>query len=199
MTTCTTKANQIHMKFFFFGWDKNFYPKQKPRICLSDIQEMFFFTGTCGDRCWNMSARYILLKIWNIQGWKFLKIVTFPTFQNRGRKCIFYYFYRGLVQKTSDDRWCNMSTSTRYLQHCKLRRLRFVALNAYFVIFTEDSYRKQVVIDGETCLLDILDTAGQEEYRYHDDPKVSDKRAWANSVDPDQEQSDLGLHCLPFK
>ena len=32
-------------------------------------------------------------------------------------------------------------------------------------IVTEDSYRKQVVIDGETCLLDILDTAGQEEYR----------------------------------
>ena len=29
----------------------------------------------------------------------------------------------------------------------------------------EDSYRKQVVIDTETCLLDILDTAGQEEYR----------------------------------
>jgi len=32
-------------------------------------------------------------------------------------------------------------------------------------VLTEDSYRKQVVIDGETCLLDILDTAGQEEYR----------------------------------
>eukprot|EP01107_Rhizomastix_libera_P000041 TRINITY_DN10061_c0_g2_i1.p1 TRINITY_DN10061_c0_g2~~TRINITY_DN10061_c0_g2_i1.p1 ORF type:complete len:186 (-),score=52.76 TRINITY_DN10061_c0_g2_i1:103-660(-) len=28
----------------------------------------------------------------------------------------------------------------------------------------EDSYRKQVNIDRETCLLDILDTAGQEEY-----------------------------------
>lgn len=28
----------------------------------------------------------------------------------------------------------------------------------------EDSYQKQVVIDGEICLLDILDTAGQEEY-----------------------------------
>mmetsp|Transcript_66277 Transcript_66277/g.205215 ORF Transcript_66277/g.205215 Transcript_66277/m.205215 type:complete len:191 (+) Transcript_66277:39-611(+) len=28
----------------------------------------------------------------------------------------------------------------------------------------EDSYRKQVVIDEETCLLDILDTAGQEEF-----------------------------------
>ncbi|KAH6941585.1 hypothetical protein HPB50_020478 [Hyalomma asiaticum] len=31
-------------------------------------------------------------------------------------------------------------------------------------VISEDSYRKQVVIDGETCLLDILDTAGQEEY-----------------------------------
>lgn len=28
----------------------------------------------------------------------------------------------------------------------------------------EDSYRKQVAIDGEVVLLDILDTAGQEEY-----------------------------------
>jgi GTPase KRas protein len=28
----------------------------------------------------------------------------------------------------------------------------------------EDSYRKQVTIDNETCFLDILDTAGQEEY-----------------------------------
>ncbi|XP_057350673.1 GTPase HRas-like [Manis pentadactyla] len=28
-----------------------------------------------------------------------------------------------------------------------------------------DSYRKQVIIDGESCVLDILDTAGQEEFR----------------------------------
>eukprot|EP01107_Rhizomastix_libera_P011467 TRINITY_DN28928_c0_g1_i1.p1 TRINITY_DN28928_c0_g1~~TRINITY_DN28928_c0_g1_i1.p1 ORF type:complete len:187 (-),score=27.20 TRINITY_DN28928_c0_g1_i1:66-626(-) len=28
----------------------------------------------------------------------------------------------------------------------------------------EDSYRKQVTIDGESCLLDILDTAGQDDY-----------------------------------
>ncbi|OBZ89994.1 Ras-like protein 2 [Choanephora cucurbitarum] len=28
----------------------------------------------------------------------------------------------------------------------------------------EDSYRKQCVIDGECAMLDILDTAGQEEY-----------------------------------
>ncbi|THD27805.1 Ras protein let-60 [Fasciola hepatica] len=32
------------------------------------------------------------------------------------------------------------------------------------LLYIEDSYRKQVVIDGEICLLDILDTAGQEEY-----------------------------------
>ena len=28
----------------------------------------------------------------------------------------------------------------------------------------EDSYRKQAVVDAEPCVLDILDTAGQEEY-----------------------------------
>eukprot|EP01115_Flamella_aegyptia_P014574 TRINITY_DN836_c2_g1_i2.p1 TRINITY_DN836_c2_g1~~TRINITY_DN836_c2_g1_i2.p1 ORF type:complete len:179 (+),score=50.15 TRINITY_DN836_c2_g1_i2:74-610(+) len=28
----------------------------------------------------------------------------------------------------------------------------------------EDSYRKQCTVDNEQCLLDILDTAGQEEY-----------------------------------
>merc|ERR1719382_1624053 len=28
----------------------------------------------------------------------------------------------------------------------------------------EDSYRKQVLIDNEPALLDVLDTAGQEEY-----------------------------------
>ena len=28
----------------------------------------------------------------------------------------------------------------------------------------EDSYRKQCVVDSETALLDVLDTAGQEEY-----------------------------------
>ena len=29
----------------------------------------------------------------------------------------------------------------------------------------EDSYRKQVVIDDESCLLEILDTAGPENFR----------------------------------
>ncbi|CAN2389976.1 GTPase HRas [Pristimantis euphronides] len=33
-----------------------------------------------------------------------------------------------------------------------------------FHITFQDSYRKQVVLDAETCLLDIVDTAGLEEY-----------------------------------
>ena len=38
-----------------------------------------------------------------------------------------------------------------------------------------------------------------QSYRY--DPKFSDRYTWANSVDPDQteEQSNQGLHCLPFR
>ena len=31
-------------------------------------------------------------------------------------------------------------------------------------IYTTDSYRKQCVVDDEVALLDVLDTAGQEEY-----------------------------------
>ena len=30
--------------------------------------------------------------------------------------------------------------------------------------YAEDSYRTQHTVDDETCMLDILDTAGQEEY-----------------------------------
>ena len=38
---------------------------------------------------------------------------------------------------------------------------------------------------------------------YRNFPKFSDRQVWANSADPDQtapreEQSDQGLHCLPF-
>lgn len=36
-------------------------------------------------------------------------------------------------------------------------------ISSYFAKCT-NTIVKQVVIDGETCLLDILDTAGQEEY-----------------------------------
>ena len=34
---------------------------------------------------------------------------------------------------------------------------------------------------------------------YRNDPKFSDSYAWVNSADPDQEQSDQGRHCLPFR
>lgn len=34
------------------------------------------------------------------------------------------------------------------------------------IVFSLDSYRKQCVIDDEVALLDVLDTAGQEEYGY---------------------------------
>ena len=32
---------------------------------------------------------------------------------------------------------------------------------------------------------------------YRNDPKFSDRYTWAKSADPDQ--SDQGLHCLPFR
>jgi len=38
----------------------------------------------------------------------------------------------------------------------------------------EDSYRKQVMIDDETALLDILDTAGQEEFNSMQDQWMRD-------------------------
>ena len=33
-----------------------------------------------------------------------------------------------------------------------------------FLIFFPLAYRKKVVLDGQECQIDILDTAGQEEY-----------------------------------
>jgi GTPase KRas protein len=42
-----------------------------------------------------------------------------------------------------------------------------VFLGAYHLVWqhmASDSYRKQCVIDDEVALLDVLDTAGQEEY-----------------------------------
>ena len=35
-----------------------------------------------------------------------------------------------------------------------------------------DSYRKQFVIDGEICQLDILDTSGNEEFRALDEQYI---------------------------
>jgi len=36
--------------------------------------------------------------------------------------------------------------------------------NSITFFLEKDSYRKQCVIDDEVALLDVLDTAGQEEY-----------------------------------
>lgn len=35
------------------------------------------------------------------------------------------------------------------------------------IVFAEDSYQQQAVIDGEPALLDILDTAGQVSFTFH--------------------------------
>jgi GTPase KRas protein len=42
----------------------------------------------------------------------------------------------------------------------------------------EDSYRKQMMIDGETALLDILDTAGQEEFSSMQDQWMRDGKGF---------------------
>lgn len=34
----------------------------------------------------------------------------------------------------------------------------------FYYLFLENSYRKQILVDGNPVMLDILDTAGQEEY-----------------------------------
>ncbi|EMC91567.1 hypothetical protein BAUCODRAFT_298068 [Baudoinia panamericana UAMH 10762] len=46
----------------------------------------------------------------------------------------------------------------------QLIQSHFVALQDEYDPTIEDSYRKQCVIDDEVALLDVLDTAGQEEY-----------------------------------
>jgi GTPase SAR1 family protein len=42
----------------------------------------------------------------------------------------------------------------------------FIALTlaVFHSIVSENSYRKQITLDEESLMLDILDTAGQEEY-----------------------------------
>lgn len=41
-----------------------------------------------------------------------------------------------------------------------------VCLSLQKIDLQTDSYRKQCIIDEEVALLDVLDTAGQEEYGY---------------------------------
>lgn len=41
---------------------------------------------------------------------------------------------------------------------------RLIPAYSFTTTHSSDSYRKQCVIDDEVALLDVLDTAGQEEY-----------------------------------
>ena len=54
-----------------------------------------------------------------------------------------------------------------YLVNELLLNVRQLCLNHFVETYDptiEDSYRKQVVIDSQSCMLEVLDTAGQEEY-----------------------------------
>ncbi|KAH0543097.1 hypothetical protein FGG08_002523 [Glutinoglossum americanum] len=58
---------------------------------------------------------------------------------------------------------------------------RLFALNHFVETYDptiEDSYRKQVVIDGQSCMLEVLDTAGQEEYTALRDQWIRDGEAF---------------------
>lgn len=62
----------------------------------------------------------------------------------------------------------------RWILSSSMEPTKIPNINSLFQI----GYRKQVNIDEETCLLDILDTAGQEEYSAMRDQYVS-FRLWA--------------------
>lgn len=47
---------------------------------------------------------------------------------------------------------------------CTRNTTDLVPLHFFFFRLAEDSYRKQCEIDHVVCILDILDTAGQEDY-----------------------------------
>lgn len=79
------------------------------------------------------------------------------------RKCV---WVGGQLTCGDYERCCCHRFALTFLLFSWTRLLLSLLLFVLIVlfVFAEDSYRKQVVIDGETCLLDILDTAGQEEY-----------------------------------
>jgi small GTP-binding protein len=61
----------------------------------------------------------------------------------------------------------------------------------------EDSYRKQVEVDGKLCTLDILDTAGQEEYSAMRDQYMRTGQAFVlvySITDPSSFQDCQAIH-----
>jgi GTPase KRas len=78
-----------------------------------------------------------------------------------GKSAMTIQFIRGMFD---DDYNPTIEGGFFFLRHHVLfkKKTRFFST---FVIGT-DSYQKECVIDEEVALLDVLDTAGQEEYLY---------------------------------
>lgn len=60
----------------------------------------------------------------------------------------------------------------------------------------EDAYRKTIIVDGETVLLDILDTAGQEEFSALQDQWMRDGRGFVCVFSITDRQSFEGIDKL---
>ena len=72
------------------------------------------------------------------------------------------------VQLDNGTRYNNSVQKKKYFDKITNYFFFFKLLSTINGIFEPIGCRKQVVIDGETCLLDILDTAGQEvSYTYN--------------------------------
>lgn len=69
-----------------------------------------------------------------------------------------------LARQRSQFRYIRRRVRSRFIAKLTCQQL---CLNHFVETYDptiEDSYRKQVQIDGQSCMLEVLDTAGQEEY-----------------------------------
>lgn len=107
----------------------------------------------------NKVATFSFLQAYRI--WSFFPKVTLCTF------CLELYI-SSLRDKPERQQWtwlgAYLTLATALHSLWFLIKMESPSLPTPHSPHLQDSYRKQVVIDGETCLLDILDTAGQEEY-----------------------------------
>ena len=77
---------------------------------------------------------------------------------------LFFYFFSLLIKYSAETFTYNfLQYLFAFSQTALIRQL----LQNYFLSdyepTIEDSYRKQLVVDSQVCLLDILDSSGQEE------------------------------------
>lgn len=75
------------------------------------------------------------------------------------------------------------SLSTNMTQQSKVNFRVIVVCADSLRETSSDSYRKQTLIDNEVALLDVLDTAGQEEYRFVEIRHLRNLEWRADSVD----------------